>query len=161
MGRQGGTTVFLRRAGVGTSPRMLLMAGSAVLALAVTGCSISVSSTSDSSSSFKWSSESSSSSSKSSNQKESYQNDVRDYTEAYARSSNDPAGFRSGLASVAQKHGITNWEADQATYTGIGQGLGKAQVNQSQLEVYKTDLAGGDAARATAMQEGYDQYKKE
>jgi hypothetical protein len=157
MGRQIGIMVSSRRAGASSCLRMLQMAGAAVFALVMVGCSISHSISESVSSPF----ESSSHSSKSSDQKESYQGDVRDYTEAYVRSSDDPAAFRKGVSSIAQKHGVSNWEADHATYTGIGQGLGKAQVKQSQVEVYKANLSAGDAAKASEIQKGYDQSKKD
>lgn len=160
MDRLNGTTVSSRRAGACLASRRrrtLQYAGTAVLALAMIGCSISNSISDSVSSPFKWSSRSS----KSNNEKESYQGDVRDYTEAYTRSSSDIEGFRKGLTSLAQKHGISNWEADDTTYTGIGQGLAKARVKKTQLEVYETNLAGGDAVKAVAIQKGYDQYQKE
>jgi hypothetical protein len=139
------------------SLRLVSSAAAFVFALAMTGCSISNSISDSISSPFKWSSDSS----KSSDEKESYQHDVRDYTEAYLRSSNDPQGFRRGLASLAQKHGISNWEADQSTYTGIGEGLGKVKVKQSQVEVFKSNLSGGDTVKAAAIQKGYDRYKND
>lgn len=136
--------------------RIMQMAGAAGLLLAMVGCSISDSVSDSISSPFKWSSDSSRSSS---GDKESYQRDIRDYTEAYVRSSEDVQGFRKGLASIAEKHGISNWEADPATYKGIGQGLGRAKIRQAQLEVYKSNLSAGNTQYASAMQEGYDQYK--
>jgi hypothetical protein len=160
MSRLIGTKVISRCASTGEAiqcHRMLQLTGAVLLACAMTGCSISNSISDSISSPFKWSSQSS----KSSGEKESYQGDVRDYTEAYLRSSSDLQGFRRGVASLAQKHGITNWEADQASYTGIGEGLGKARVKQAQLEVYKTNLSGGDAVKASAIQKGYEQYLKE
>ena len=135
--------------------RALQIAGAAGCALAMIGCSISDSISDSISSPFKWSSDSSKSSS---GDKESYQGDVRDYTEAYVRSSDDIQGFRKGLATVAEKYGISNWEADTVTYRGIGQGLAKAKVKQAQLEVYKTNLAGGNPENGAAMQKGYEQY---
>ena len=139
-------------------PRSAQLAAGAVIILALSGCSISGSISDSISSPFKWSSHSSDSSSEGA--KESYQEDIRDYTEAYVRSSSDLEGFRKGLASLAEKHGISNWEADEATYTGIGAGLGKARVKATQLEVFKANLAKGDAVKAAAMQKGYDQYLK-
>ena len=150
-----------RRSGSSRAARLLRtlqLAGAAVLALAMIGCSISKSISDSVSSPFKWSSESLDSSG---GGKESYEADVRDYTEAYVRSSSDLEGFKKGLASVAEKHGISNWEADESTYTGIGAGLAKAQVKESQLEVYKANLSKGDAAKSAAIQKEYDQYKKE
>jgi hypothetical protein len=155
-----GTVVSSRVTGIAAqsaSLRAMLLAVMAVVALAVTGCSISNSISDSISSPFKWSSRSSDSG----DQKESYQRDVRDYTEAYLRSSSDPTGFRNGLASLATKHGISNWEADEATYAGIGEGLGKAKVKQSQVEVFKTNLAGSDPVKAAALQNGYDRYKND
>ncbi len=134
---------------------VLLAAAAGVTVLVLSGCSISGSISDSISSPFKWSSSSLK------GEKESYQEDVRDYSEAYVRSSSDLEGFKKGLASLALKHGISNWEADEATYTGIGAGLAKAKVKTTQLEVYKTNLAGGDATKAAAMQKGYEQYLKE
>jgi hypothetical protein len=68
--------------------------------------------------------------------------------------------FRKGLASLAAKHGITNWEADQASYSGIGEGLGKAQVSVTQVEAFKNNLSGGDVVKAAAIQKGYEKYRK-
>ncbi len=135
--------------------RALRLAGALILALAVTGCSISKSVSDSVSSPFKWSSSSIG------GEKEAYQGDVRDYTEAYVRSASDIEGFRKGLASLAEKHGISNWEADESTYIGIGAGLAKAGVKEMQLEVYKTNLSGKDPVKAAAIQKGYDQYMKE
>jgi hypothetical protein len=139
----------------------LVAAGVVISLVSISGCSISASSNgiSDSiSSPFKWSSDSSNSSSD--DKKEAYLGDVRDYTVAYLRSSNDIEAFRRGLASLATKHGITNWEADQASYSGIGEGFGKAQVSVNQAEIYKKDLSGGDAVKAAVIQKGYEKYRK-
>ncbi|HTP64554.1 MAG TPA: putative lipoprotein [Geobacteraceae bacterium] len=134
---------------------MLPVAGALLLTLCLAGCSISTSISDSVSSPFKWSS------SISGGEKEAYQDDVRDYTEAYVRSSSDIEGFRKGLASLAEKRGISNWEADEATYLGIGAGLAKAQVKDTQLEVYKNNFAKNDAVKAAAIQKGYDQVMKE
>jgi hypothetical protein len=139
----------------------LIAAGVVISLVCISGCSISASSNgiSDSiSSPFKWSSDSSKSSSD--DKKEAYLGDVRDYTVAYLRSSNDIEAFRKGLASLAAKHGITNWEADLASYSGIGEGLGKAQVSVTQAEVFKNNLSGGDTVKAAAIQKGYEKYRK-
>lgn len=134
----------------------LLSAGIAAALLTTSGCSISTSISDSVSSPFKWSSKSSSE-----DKEEAYQGDIRDYTEAYLRTSSDIEAFRKGLASLAAKHGITNWEADQATYIGIGEGLGKAKVSNIQLETYMTNLSGGDVVKATAIQKGFEKSQKE
>lgn len=112
--------------------------------------------------SFESSSASSASSSRSSSPErgQAYRDDVRDYTQAYVKSGGDFSAFSRGLGNIAAKHGVSNWEADTTTYVGIGEGLKKAGVTQMQLEVWKTNLAAGDASKAAAMQKGYDSYSK-
>ncbi len=125
----------------------------ALIAFAPLGCSISESVSKSISSPF----ESSGSSSRSSaGRGAAYQDDVRDYTEAYVRSSQNLAQFETGIGSLAEKHGISNWEADSNTWVGIGRGLRKAGINATQLDVYKTNLSKGDAERARYIQQGYD-----
>jgi len=89
-----------------------------------------------------------------------YRDDVRDYTYAYVISGGDPAVFEAKLATIAEKHGITNWQANQATYVGIGQGLGKAKAKQVEVDAFKQNLSHGDATKAKAIQQGYDQIAK-
>jgi hypothetical protein len=128
-----------------------------VVCLLAGGCSFSASSESSSASS-ESSSNSSASSSRSSSpaRGESYRNEVRDYTASYVKSSADAAAFQRGLAGIAARHGVTNWEADQDTWVGIGAGLRRAKVSSTDLEVWKTNLSGGDPTKAASMQQGYD-----
>ena len=154
-------TSFFSRSPLRPALTKLAVAGVVISLVSISGCSISASSNgiSDSiSSPFKWSSDSSKSSSD--DNKEAYLGDVRDYTVAYLRSSSDIEAFRKGLASLAAKHGITNWEADLASYSGIGEGLGKAHVSVTQVDVYTKNLSGGDAVKAAAIQKGYEKYRK-
>jgi len=116
--------------------------------------------------SFIWSSESISDSSKSSSessassspesQEAAYKKDVTDYTYAYVTSGGSGNDFRQGIAKLAEKHGITNWEADSNTYVAVGQGLGKAKANGAQLEAYKQSMAGNSPSNQKAIQKGYD-----
>ena len=129
-----------------------------LLVLPLCGCSISASSWSISKSS-RSSSHSSDSSSASSPgaAEEAYREDVSDYTRAYARSGgSDFRTFQADLARLAEEHGITNWEESTATYTAIGEGLGRAKVSDAELMAYKRTLGGGDARKADAIQKGYD-----
>ncbi|HZR83523.1 MAG TPA: putative lipoprotein [Candidatus Binatia bacterium] len=88
-----------------------------------------------------------------------YKNDVRDYTYAYVRSTKSAGDFERGLAGVAEKHGISNWQSDQTTWVGIGEGLAKARVNHTELEVFKKNLADSDPDHMTDIQRGYDAYR--
>ncbi|MBI1815392.1 MAG: putative lipoprotein [Deltaproteobacteria bacterium] len=86
----------------------------------------------------------------------SYQVDVRDYTQAFVTSGGDVRNFQSDLGQLAKKHGVTNWEENMSTYVGIGEGLGKAKVNPSQLKAYQRNLGGSDQRKMDAIQQGYD-----
>src|SRR2546421_5668306 len=107
------------------------------------GCSISTSlstsstssqSASDSSASSSTSSDSSSRSSESSSRSSMrderqprYLEDVRRYTAANVRAGVQLETFEKELGGLARSHGLTQWEDDQATDRGIGQGVGAAQ----------------------------------
>jgi hypothetical protein len=115
------------------------------------GCSLSYSS--------KSSSESSASSSGSSSPESAetqYRNDVRDFTAAYVKSGGRLDDFKRQLGDLAKQRGITNWEENLATYEGIGRGLGKAKASQVEVDTYTANLAGGNAAKAKAIKDGYE-----
>lgn len=127
----------------------------ALLVVPLLGCSVSWS-VSKSVRSSSHSSDSSSSSSPGAAER-AYQDDVSDYTRAYAKSGgSDFQAFQADLAKLAREHGITNWEDNLDTYTAIGAGLRGAGVSAAQLMAYKQNLAGGDENKADAIQRGYD-----
>ena len=130
------------------------------LLLFLQGCSISYSSKGSSKSS-KGSSNSVSSivssPSESSKKGEKYQQEILDYTYAYVNSSEaDYASFQKGLADIAARQGIVNWEDDPATYIAIGKGLKKAKLEGISYETYKKNLAGSDYTKMQDIQKGYD-----
>ena len=147
----------MRLQGSGSAGVMLIPA-----LLVLVGCSLSTSSqsASDSSASSESSSRSSASSSRSSTSGERrqsrYREDVRSYTAAYVRSGARFDAFEKELSELARSHGLTNWEEDEATYVGIGAGLGDAAVGQAQLEAYKTGFSRSDPVKMQAVQRGYD-----
>ena len=147
----------MRLHGSGSARVMLIPA-----LLVLVGCSLSTSSqsASDSSASSESSSRSSASSSRSSTSGEGrqsrYREDVRTYTAAYVRSGARFEAFEKELGELARSHGLTNWEADEATYIGIGAGLADAAVGQAQLETYKAGFSHSDPFKMRAIQRGYD-----
>jgi len=58
------------------------------------------------------------------------------------------------LAIIGQR-GLAGYGRGVAS---LGEGLKQAGVTQMQLEVWKTNLAAGDASKAAAIQKGYDSY---
>jgi len=135
----------------------------ALVALAATGlgCSFSASSASISDS-ISGSSESVSNSVSSSSPESSgskYQKDVESYTQAFVTSGGSDSSFMAGVADLAQKRGITNWEADDRTWIGIGRGLGRTKIDKVQLATYENNWGGRDLQKIKLIQKGFDQVR--
>src|SRR5262245_16337607 len=114
------------------SPRLALLV---VPLLALTGCGVFKSSTSQASSesssdSSRASSASPSSSSHADASAAAYSRDVAAHTERAVRAGADARRLREQLGGVAEVHGVTDWEADPATWEGIGRGLAEAQIGR-------------------------------
>lgn len=134
------------------------------LAVASAGCSFSASSGSISdsitgSSNSVSDSLSSSSPDGASKSEQAYREDVRDYTASAARSGRTVSEVQSGLAAVAERHGVTNWGADAATFVGVGEGLRRAGFEPAHVQVWSATLVreAGEAIPADRLiQQGYD-----
>jgi hypothetical protein len=112
-------------------------------------------SSSDSSASSSRSSTSSSGSSSPSSREGAYREDVADYTSTWIKSGGGPETFLSGIAPIAERHGITNWESDEITYEGIGRGLKDSGITGTRYTDLKQQLSGGDPLAAGWIDEGY------
>jgi len=139
------------------------LAAAAAAAVLSLGCSFSDSSKSisDSISGSSGSISDSSTSSSGSDDKKSsqsealYREDVRNYTAAYVRDGGDVASFQRGLGSIAREHGLSDWEAAPATWTGVGEGLKRAAASPQQLDTMSRELAGDDVAKQREIARGY------
>ncbi len=126
-----------------------------ILALLLSaGCALSTSSRSVSDSSD--SSESSSRSSTSKERQGRYREDVRTYTAVYLKSGGHVDAFEKQLGELARRYGVTDWESDEATYVGMGEGFSDAGVGPTELETYKIQFARLDPLKIQAIQTGYD-----
>ncbi len=135
-----------------------LILGAASLVLALSGCSTMSDSLSDSisksvSSPFEWSSKSSGTAT---DIVENYRNDVGKFAEICARSHCSVSDMNDGVTTIAGKYGITDWEAEKATYDAIGRGFAKAHLTQAQVDLYKNSIPRITLADAGALQQGYD-----
>ena len=134
--------------------RLALACAIGALLLAPAGCSISYSSESLSksiSSPFK-----SSSGSSGEEADPAYQDEIASFTAGFAGSGGDTATFRRGVASIATRRGINDWEDDDQTCRAIGQGLHKAGLDEGRAEALAGDLLSGRADRVTVVMKGYD-----
>jgi hypothetical protein len=84
-----------------------------------------------------------------------YQDAVADRTAAYVATGGSIDAFRSSLAQVARDHGVTDWEASRATWVGVGRGLARAHVSGDSYDAFVASLAGDDASKRSAIDEGY------
>jgi hypothetical protein len=141
--------------------RACALAVAAAFAAATLACSFSYSSKSisESSSGSSESSSGSSSSSSPGSDETNYRKDVESYTQAFVQSGGSPSSFMTGIGDIAHKRGITNWEADENTWLGIGRGLGRTKIDEVQLGVYQTNWSGGDANKVKLIQKGWDQVR--
>jgi len=132
-------------------PRLPMPAVLAALSAVSMGCSLSDSSVSIS----KSISSPIASVSRSSSPEDAYANDVRDFTAAYMKSGGRPEELRREISALAQKHGISDWEQNKATFRGVGAGLAKAGARQVEVDAFKQNLTTTDE-QAKWMQEAYD-----
>ena len=133
--------------------RFALACALGALLLAPLGCSLSYSSESISksvSSPFK-----SSSSSSGEEEDPAYQEEVASYTAGFAGSGGDTLTFRRGVASIAERRGISDWEDDDQTCRAIGKGLHKAGLDEGRAEAMAGDLLSGRADRVKVVMKGY------
>ena len=137
----------MRNLGNGTT-RLL----AAFLLLASAGCG----SLSDSSASISKSISSPfTSSSASSSPEEAYETDVCDYTAAHVKSGGTGDALNREIGKIAEKHGISDWEVNEATYRAVGAGLAKAGMRQVEMDAFKSNFA-QTLERAKWLQKGYD-----
>lgn len=132
------------------------------------GCSFSASSDSSSGSSTSFSDSTtsisdsvnsivSSPSSSSEDDENNYEVQVMNYTSAYLSTAEfDRYAFSKGIAEIANSHGVTSWEDDEATLKGIGRALKKSGMTNKVYETYKKNLANSNKTRMKIIQEGYN-----
>ena len=145
--------------------RTLRILGLMVGAFCVGGCSISVSigaSLEGSSASISSPFESSSASSTPAKpedktaEQQAYLRDIRDFTAAQLKRSDNLDEFRKKLSKVAKKHGVSDWEARATTWVGIGEGVEAVGMSTTQAQATIDMLANGHADWASAMRQGYN-----
>jgi hypothetical protein len=105
------------------------------------------------------SSGSSASSSRSSSGPSAYTKDVASFTREWVLGGGDVTAFRRGVAQIAERRGVTDWEQDRNTFDGIGRGLKKSGVTGARMATLKGELSGPNSESAAWIQKGYDSEK--
>jgi hypothetical protein len=133
--------------------RLIVVSLSAVGLSAVFGCSFSASSKSISnsiSSPFR----SISKSSKSNATR--YREEVADYARGFVTGGGgDVSSFQRGLAGIAEKRGISDWESNGDTWKSLGVGLGRTEITDASFAGFVESWAGGDSTRSDQMRQGF------
>jgi hypothetical protein len=73
-----------------------------------------------------------------------YQNDVRIATAAAVESGASSSDLLRNVTTVASKHGISDWEAESATYAAIGEGLRIGGADAATAEDLARQLTGNN-----------------
>ena len=60
-----------------------------------------------------------------------------------------------GLAGIAGRYGISDWEAEPGLWQGVGGGLAAAGLDAARAGDYARDWSAGDAERTAAVMRGY------
>jgi len=87
-----------------------------------------------------------------------YQRDVTDYTAKFAASDGEPGSFQRDLSTIAEGHGVTDWERDDATYLAIGRGLAKAGVSEQRYQQLAVQLSNANPSQLALVRSGYETY---
>ena len=132
----------------------------AVALSAGVGCSFSASSKGSSKSSKSISQSISSPSRSSSESSKSdatrYREEVADYAQGFVTGGGgDVSSFQRGLAGIAEKRGISDWESNRDTWKSLGAGLGRAEISDAAFAGFVESWAGGDATRSDLMRQGF------
>ena len=85
-----------------------------------------------------------------------YQEEVRSFAAGFARSGGDVNAFRRGVASIAERRGIHDWEDDDQTCRAIGSGLARAEIDESRAEALAKDVLAGRSDRVKVAMKGFE-----
>jgi len=84
-----------------------------------------------------------------------YLRDVRAWTLEFERSPGSQEDFLRGIGRIAERHGLTDWEADPNTLVAIGQGLKDAGWSDAQMQELRGSLVGAAPGAVERVFAGY------
>jgi hypothetical protein len=85
-----------------------------------------------------------------------YREEVTSFAAGFAASGGDATAFRRGVASIAERRGIHDWEDDDQTCRAIGAGLARAKLAESRAEQLAGDLLAGRSDRVKVVMKGFE-----
>ena len=84
-----------------------------------------------------------------------FQDDVRIAAAASAESGARSAELLRSIGQVAASHGISDWEANSATYYAVGEGLRQGGIDEAGLLAMADELAGENAQAKKSLLAGF------
>jgi hypothetical protein len=85
----------------------------------------------------------------------SYQDDVRVAGRTFAATGGDSGAFVRQLSQIAERHGITDWEAHRETWLALGAGFQQAGLTQEQVDGLLLQLGHLRSPERGYVHEGY------
>lgn len=84
-----------------------------------------------------------------------FQQDVEQYTALYVEEGGrDESAFLAGIGDLARERGVSDWEAEAATWEAIGRALGRSPLTEAERHAYAQAWTDGDADRVRALGRG-------
>ena len=85
-----------------------------------------------------------------------FQEEAQGYTSAYVAAGGvDHDSFQKGLSDIAARRGISDWEANPATWTSVGRGLGQAELSETAVADYADSMSAGNDEILALLMQGY------
>lgn len=85
-----------------------------------------------------------------------YMRDVRNLTAIYCEKDAGTEAFTADLGQVADRHGISDWAANESTYIGIGKGLRQAGIDRAAFARFQAGLGSSRSEAARLIAIGYE-----
>ena len=84
-----------------------------------------------------------------------YQEDLRVASQTFATTGGDSEAFVREIGAIAEQHGITDWEADRATWLALGEGFRQAGLSRDQVDGLLLQLGHLQSPERGYVHEGY------
>jgi hypothetical protein len=84
-----------------------------------------------------------------------YMREIRTYSYGYARSGGDPQAFARGVASLAERGGVHDWEESEETCRAVGEGFRDAGAGKTAAEASIAKIVAPDSECGFWMRAGY------
>jgi hypothetical protein len=87
-----------------------------------------------------------------------FERDVRNYTVEFAETTGEPniASYQRGLGTIAEDHGITDWERTRDAFMAIGRGIGESNLTDTHAKQLAVALSNDDYDHLMLIRSGME-----